>query len=68
MITINLKGDFGLWIFNIVEIVIEYGNLRGWTVSILHDALARHGPHRIMCLNKPKGDREWNVMVGMCLA
>jgi hypothetical protein len=30
--------------------------------------MARYGPHRLMCLNKPMGGREWNVVVGICLA
>ena len=25
-------------------------------------------PHRLMCLNKSMGAREWNVMVCICLA
>jgi hypothetical protein len=27
----------------------------------------RNGPHRLICLNKPRGAREWNVMVCICL-
>jgi hypothetical protein len=30
--------------------------------------MGRYGPHRLMCLNKGKGAREWNVMVYICLA
>ena len=30
--------------------------------------MARYGPHRLMCLNKPMGAREWNVVVWICLA
>jgi hypothetical protein len=26
-------------------------------------AMAGYGLHRLMCLNKPMGAREWNVMV-----
>ena len=29
---------------------------------------AIYGPHKLMCLNKPMGAREWNVMVCICLA
>jgi hypothetical protein len=29
--------------------------------------MARYGLHRLMCLNKPVGSREWNVMVCICL-
>ena len=31
-------------------------------------AMATYGPHRLMCLNKPMGVREWNVMVCICSA
>jgi hypothetical protein len=30
--------------------------------------MVRYGPHRLMCLNKPIGTSEWNVMVSICLA
>jgi hypothetical protein len=31
-------------------------------------AVSTYGPHRLMCLNKLMGTREWNVMVCTCLA
>jgi hypothetical protein len=30
--------------------------------------MARYSFHRLTCLNKPMGAREWNVMVCICLA
>jgi hypothetical protein len=30
--------------------------------------MAWYGSNRLMCLNKPIGAREWNVMVCICLA
>ena len=30
-------------------------------------AMARYGPHRLMYLNKSMGNREWNIMVSICL-
>ena len=35
---------------------------------LLYYSMARYGPHRLMCLNKPMGAREWNVMVCICSA
>ena len=32
----------------------------------LNYALAEYVPHRLVCLNKPMGGREWNVMVCIC--
>ena len=46
----NLRRDFELWTFNIVETAIDYG-----IKCILYYAMARYGPHRLMCLNKPIG-------------
>ena len=34
----------------------------------LRYAMFRYGSHRLICLNKPIGAREWNVMVCICLA
>ena len=44
-----------------------------WTFEVglnicLHYAIFRYGPHRLICLNKSIGAREWNVMVCICLA
>jgi hypothetical protein len=30
--------------------------------------MGRYGPHRLMCLNKLMGAREWNVMACICSA
>jgi hypothetical protein len=34
----------------------------------LRYAMFRYGSHRLICLNKPIGAREWNVMVCICSA
>ena len=34
---------------------------------ILHYAMFKYGPHRLMFLNKSMGTREWNVMVCISL-
>jgi hypothetical protein len=34
----------------------------------LHCVIFRYGPHRLICLGKPMGAREWNVMVCICSA
>jgi hypothetical protein len=44
----NLRRDFELWTFNTVETAIDYGNFRSWTKCILHHAMLRNGPHRLM--------------------
>ena len=64
----NLRRDLELWTFNVVETTIDYGDFESWTKCILHYAMFRYGPHRFICLNKPMGAREWNVMVCICLA
>ena len=55
----NLRRD--LETFNIVETAIDYEDFEIWTKCILHYAMFKYGPHRLMCLNM--GAREWNVMV-----
>ena len=35
---------------------------------IFYYAVFRYGPHRLLCLNKPVGARELNVMVYKCSA
>jgi hypothetical protein len=35
---------------------------------LFYYAMFRYGAHRLMCLNKPMGAREWNIMVSICLA
>ena len=64
----NLRRDLELWTFNIVATAIDYEDFESWTKCILHYAMFKYGPHRLMCLNKPMGAREWNVMVCICLA
>jgi hypothetical protein len=40
----------------------------GLNVLFYYYAMAIYGPHRLMCLHKPMGARESNVMVCICLA
>jgi hypothetical protein len=47
----NLRRDLELWTFNIVETAIDYEDF----VCILHYAMFKYGPHRLMCLNKSGG-------------
>ena len=56
----NVGRDSELKTFNIAETAIDFGS---WTKCIFYYAMARCGPHRLMCLNKPRGAREWNVVV-----
>ena len=63
----NLRRDLELWTFNIVETAIDYEDFESWTKCILHYAMFKYGPHRLMCLNKSMGTREWNVMVCISL-
>ena len=51
----NVRRDFELWAFSIVETAIDYGDFGSWTKCILHYAMFRYGSHRLMCLNKPMG-------------
>ena len=57
--------NFGF--FNIVENTIDYEDFKSLTKCILHYAMFKYAPptptHRLMCLNKCIGAREWNVMV-----
>jgi hypothetical protein len=55
--------------FYIVETAIEYGDFGSWTkCNFFYYAMARSGLHRLLCLNKPMGAKEWNVMASICLA
>ena len=54
----NLRRDLELWTFNIVETAIDYEDFESWTKCILHYAMFKYGPHRLMCLNKSMGTRE----------
>jgi hypothetical protein len=58
----NLREDFELWIFNFVEIAVDYGKFWSWTKCILYYAIFRYGLYRLICLNKPIGASELNVM------
>ena len=58
----NLRRDFELWIFNIVETVMDYGVFGSWTKCILHYAMFRCGPHRLM-FEQACGGQEWSVVV-----
>jgi hypothetical protein len=57
-----------LWTFNIDETAIDYGNFGSWTKCNFLLCYGSIWPHGLMCLNKPMGAREWNVMVWICLA
>jgi hypothetical protein len=61
----NLRIDLELWISNTVETAIDYENFKSWTKCILHYAIFKYAPapHRLTCLNKSMGAREWNVIV-----
>jgi hypothetical protein len=48
----NLRRDFELWTFNIVESVIDDGDFWSWIKCILHYAMFRFDPQRLVCLNK----------------
>ena len=64
----NLRRDFELWTFNIVDTAIDYGDSGNWTKCSLHYAMFRSvPPPRLIYLNKSIGAREWNVMVCICL-
>jgi hypothetical protein len=54
----NLRKDLELWTFNILETAIDYGVFGNWTKCIFSYAMVRHGSHRLMCLNNPRGTRE----------
>jgi hypothetical protein len=59
----TLRRDLELWAFNVVETAIDYGDFGSWNKCVFHYAMFRYGPHRLMCLNRPIGAREWNIMV-----
>jgi hypothetical protein len=65
----NLRRGLELWTFNIVETAIDYEDFKGWTKCILHYAMFKYGPHRLMCLNKSMGARECkNSQLCLCHA
>jgi hypothetical protein len=59
----NLKENFELQTFSNVETVIHCGDFWSWTKCILYYTMARYGLHRLKCLNKPVGAKEWNVVI-----
>jgi hypothetical protein len=59
---INLRRDFEYWTFNILGTAIYHGDFGSCTNSILHYAMCRYGPLRIICLDKHIWAREWNVV------
>ena len=63
----NLRRDLELWTFNIVETAIDNEHFESWTKCILHYAMFKYGPYRLMFLNKSMGTRERNVMVCISL-
>ena len=65
---LNLRIDFELWTFNIVDTTIDCVDFGSWTKCIFYYGMGRYGPHVLMCLKNPIGAREWNVMVCICLA
>jgi hypothetical protein len=62
----NLRRDFELWTFNIVETAIDYGDFGSWIKCTIFIMLWPDIAPTDMCLNKPIGAREWNVMVCIC--
>ena len=56
------------YIFNIVENIIDYVDVVGWTKCTFYNAMLRHCHHRVKCLNKPIGPRELKVLIWICLA
>ena len=60
----DLRRDFDLSTFNIVDTAIDYEDFESWTkCNILHYAMDGYVPHSLRCLNNPMRAREWNVMV-----
>jgi hypothetical protein len=59
----NLRRDFELWTFKIVETTIDFEDFGSWTKCIFYYSMFRYVPHRFICLRKPMRAREWNVMV-----
>jgi hypothetical protein len=57
----NLRRDFELWPFNIIETAIDYGEFGSWTKCTLHCSMFRFGSHRLVFLNKPMGEKECHI-------
>ena len=63
----NLRGELEFWTFNIIAAAVDYEDFERWTKCILHYAMFKYGPHRLMFLNKSMGTREGNGMVCISL-
>jgi hypothetical protein len=57
----NLRRDFELWTFKIVETAIDYGVFESWTKCNFYYTMGMAPIDS--CLNKLMGARKWNVMV-----
>ena len=51
----DLRRDFELWTFNIVETAVDYRDFGSWTKYVFYYAITRYGHQRLICLNKPMG-------------
>jgi hypothetical protein len=57
----NLRRDLELWTFNIVETAMTMRTLKvGLNAFCIMLCLMCPPPHRLMCLNKSMGAREWH--------
>jgi hypothetical protein len=56
----NLKRDFEFWTLNSVETAIDYGDFRSWIKFIFYYVKFRYGSHRLICLDRLMGAREWH--------
>ena len=52
---IDLRRDFELWTFNIIETAIDYGDFGSWTKCNVYFAMARNVPYGLLFLNKSMG-------------
>jgi hypothetical protein len=59
-----LRRDLELLTFTTwLRLLYTKGTLKVGLNKLFYYAMARYGPHKLMCLNKPMGAREWNVIV-----
>ena len=63
----DLRRDFELRTFNIVDTAIKYGVFGSYTEYTLFLCYSCIWTHRVTCLSKPMGAREWNVRICLCL-
>jgi hypothetical protein len=59
----TLRRDLERSTFNIVETAIYYEDFESWISAFCIMLCLSMVPHRLMCLKKSMGGREWNVMV-----